>query len=289
MTEHLMCNVCERPGSLAAAREVGSVRCNVRAFHDESFTLWRCVNCETLHCKEGVDLAHYYRGYFAHTYKIDPFLRNVYGNRVRQLRRAGWDAKQATLDYGCAGGLFVQYLQALSVGAAGDDPFTPGGDDAARLERKYDSVVSYDVIEHDEDPRGWMQRMIKLVKPGGLLLVATPDGARFKVRDQHLPYGHVPYHRHILSQQALTGLGRSLGLTPILVEHRDFLSSLRPTFNFRFVCSYIDACGGCSDVVNDPPQVGVFLKTPRLWFDALFGSLFPHGVNMSVVFRTPAE
>lgn len=287
MVEHLVCNVCESPGTFANSREKRLVRCNVRAFRDESFTLWRCNHCASLHCKEGVDLDHYYRGYFVHTYKIDPFLRCIYRNRVKQLKRAGWTENQTVLDYGCAGGLFVQYLKSIGVDAVGYDPFTPGWDDAACLNRTYDAVVTYDVIEHDEDPRNWLLRLAQLVRPGGLLIVATPDGAKFKVTDDHLPYAHVPYHRHILSEQALRNLGESLGLHVRLVEHIDHLSSLRPTFNFRFVCSYIDACGGCSDVVNDPPQISIFLKTPRLWFDALYGSFFSHGVNMTIAFTTP--
>ena len=40
---------------------------------------------------------------------------------------------------------------------------------------KYDVVVSYHVIEHILDPHLFLKRLIMLVKPGGILIIGTPN------------------------------------------------------------------------------------------------------------------
>lgn len=289
MNDNLVCNVCATPGTFAGSREQGRVRSNVRAFRQESFTLWRCNSCESLHCKETVDLAHYYRSYFEHESKEELFRRCVFHNRLRQLQRANWTKRHSVLDYGCASGLFVRYLQRSGVPATGYDPYASEWSAPDRLKETYDVVTTYDVIEHDEDPRAWLVRVSQLVRSGGRLFVSTPDAAKFAIDayQDWMPYAHVPYHRHILSARALTQLGESLGLRVRLVEHVDFLDTLLPAVNNRFVLNYVRACGGCIDVVTEPPRIGAILKTPSLWFDAILGSFRPYGINMTVVFDKP--
>lgn len=49
--------------------------------------------------------------------------------------------------------------------------------DATTLDFKetFDVVISYDVIEHVEDDRGFVVKAIQALKPGGLLLLGTPN------------------------------------------------------------------------------------------------------------------
>jgi hypothetical protein len=51
-----ICSVDDGQGRLAAATDVTRVACNVCAFQNEIFTFWRCPNCQSLHCREEVDL-----------------------------------------------------------------------------------------------------------------------------------------------------------------------------------------------------------------------------------------
>lgn len=287
MAENLVCNLCDRPGTYADSREIGTVRSNVRKHRHESFTLWRCNSCASLHAKEHVDLDYYYRDYYYQNVKTDVFWRRVYRNRVRQLRRAGWNEAKSMLDFGCGAGAFVQYVRKTGAACDGYDPYGEAWSNPAPRDRQYDVVTAYDVIEHLDDPREFIVRLGRLVRPGGLLLFTTPDAAELSPAESWFPELHAPYHRRILSEQAFRRLGESLGLQVRLVEHLYHLDSLLPLFNSRFVYDYVRACGGVVDVMLEPPRIGTFLKTPSLWFAALFGSFYPYRASMTVCFTTP--
>ena len=107
----LNCNVCDRPGTFAEARDVARIHSNVRRFVKDEFTVWRCTGCGSLHCKEDVDLAYYYGGYFYTDQQLDYFSRCAYAARIRQLRRWGWNTDRTLLDYGCGSGAFLRLLQ----------------------------------------------------------------------------------------------------------------------------------------------------------------------------------
>ncbi|HLY08064.1 MAG TPA: class I SAM-dependent methyltransferase [Planctomycetota bacterium] len=64
--------------------------------------------------------------------------------------------------------------------------------DAARLPfgRVFDSVVSFETIEHLPDPGGFVAECARVLKPGGLFLVSTPN------RELWSPRSPTPLQRH---------------------------------------------------------------------------------------------
>jgi SAM-dependent methyltransferase len=154
------------------------------------------------------------------------------------------------------------------------------------LEDQYDVVVSYDVIEHSDEPRVFLRSLMRLVKPGGLLVIGTPNAQNVSIHREGDPSLHVPYHRHILSQRALLALGKKAGCKPAHVYERSFYDSLYPTVNSRFMWRYIQKTGGLLDAAVEPPRTRLVLSSPDLLFFALFGYFFPLGDNMIVSFRT---
>jgi SAM-dependent methyltransferase len=292
MAACLECNLCGDPGTLAGAAEagaeVGAVPCNVREFTTDLFTLWRCTGCGSLHCAEDADLDRYYAHYPLKTQKLSFNDRIGYRNRLRLLQAQGLSASAHILDYGCGAGLFVEFLREQGMeNAAGYDPFVPEYADRRRLEEQYDAVVSYDVIEHSVDPRAFLRSLVNLVKPGGLVVIGTPNAQNVSVRRKGDPSLHVPYHRHILSERALLALGQEVGCEPAQVYERSFYDSLYPTVNSRFMWRYIQKTGGLLDAAVEPPRTGLVLRSPDLLFFAFFGYFFPRGDNVIVSFRTP--
>jgi SAM-dependent methyltransferase len=284
------CNLCEQPGTLAGAAqagaEVGEVACNVREFSRDLFTLWRCTGCGSLHCAEDADLDRYYARYPLKAQKLTFNDRIGYRNRLRLLQQQGLSSSSRILDYGCGAGLFVGFLREQGVeNAAGYDPFVPEYADRRMLDQQYDAVVSYDVIEHAEDPRAFLQSLVRLVKPGGLLVIGTPNAENVSVRRKGDPSLHVPYHRHILSERILLVLGKEAGCDPSQVYERSFYDSLYPTVNSRFMWRYIEKTGGLLDAAVEPPRTSVVLRSPDLLFFAFFGYFFPLGDNIVVSFR----
>lgn len=120
-----------------------------------------------------------------------------YAYRYQAVRRAkpggGW-----VLDAGCGTGGFVRalcqdpawhgigsdfHLAALSlarrqgVNAVCNDlgalPLPPGA---------FDAVTLWEVIEHVPDPRGTLKQVYRVLKPGGKLLLSTPNGTSWQAR-----------------------------------------------------------------------------------------------------------
>jgi len=80
--------------------------------------------------------------------------------------------------------------------------------DAARLPfgRRFDAVVSFETIEHVPDPGRFVAECARVLKPGGLLLVSTPN------RELWSPRSPKPLQRHHVRE----------------FNRREFLDVLRP-------------------------------------------------------------
>ncbi len=290
------CNVCSTPGTLENSVERQQVPCNVLAFKHATFTVWRCTGCRSLHCAEDADLSLYYADYPAH--RRDPnqlggFTSIWCNNQLRVLTRQRVNRSDRILDYGCGAGTFVQFLKQQGyANASGYDPYVAAHADRSILEERYDAIVTWDVIEHMEDPRNFLRTLVALLRPGGLLVIGTPDADHIPLTTS-MPLGipelHQPYHRHVLSEGALLRLGGDLGLTPSLRLHRFYLDSPYPFLNVRFLWAYLAKRGGYLDVLFDgesqPP--GFLIRSPSLLFKAFFGYFFPHDRNMIISFRYP--
>jgi SAM-dependent methyltransferase len=249
------------------------------------FTLWRCTGCGSIHCAEDADLGLYYADYPLKRQQIRLGERISYRNRLRLLERQGLDRSSRILDYGCGAGLFVGFLREKGWEQVfGYDAFVPAYDDPERLTESYDAVVSYDVIEHDDDPREFMRRVPPLVRPGGLLVVGTPNADYVSIARKSEPPLHPPYHRHILSERMLVAFGREQGLTPVHIYRRSPFDSLVPTVNSQFLWRYLGK-SGLLDTAVEPPQTGLVLRSPDLLFLGFFGYFLPRGDYILVSFR----
>lgn len=119
------------------------------------------------------------------------------------------------------------------------DLIRPGGPIDGRT---FDAIVLGEVIEHisGEHLTSLLRRLRGLVRPGGLVVVTTPNlhGLAFRVR--HLlgvDFTHDPVpdatmgmpHVGLLSARMLVDLGKSVDLEPVSVRFYDFTSGHRCT------------------------------------------------------------
>lgn len=265
------------------------MRCNVRAFRDERFVVWRCEACRSLHAQDEVDLAHYYARYPVFDASLDWRLRVVYGGMLKRLKRAGLLPSHRVLDYGCGKGLLVQYLREQGYDAVGFDRFAPGFDDERVLSSTYDCVVSQDVIEHVVDPRALLAQLRELTAFGGILSIGTPDATALDLKhpESFVHALHVPYHRHILSMAALEKVGVESGLQVLQRYDTMYNNTLVPTMNPRFVLHYVRAHDDMFDLVVEPIQLSWKLFNPLTPFFIFFGFFFDRHTDIQVVFRRP--
>jgi 2-polyprenyl-3-methyl-5-hydroxy-6-metoxy-1,4-benzoquinol methylase len=108
--------------------------------------------------------------------------------RLQQMA-AGRSGRTRLLDFGCGHGEFVAAARALGIDAVGID-FAP---DRARHgavtmysspealhaagadQPPFDAVTLFEVLEHLADPRGTLESLAPLMRPGAVLVLETPD------------------------------------------------------------------------------------------------------------------
>lgn len=268
--------------------------CNVRAFIDEKFKVWRCPNCQSIHCLDVVDLDRYYAKFPLFQAQLTRSYRVMFSNLCRQLTQYGFSKSHSLLDYGCgANGLFVSYLQECGfTRACGYDPYGAKesfGDPAILQGRTFDYILSQDVIEHVEDPYALLDKLNSLLSPGGYILLGTPNAANLDLNrpdlSDHYHFVHVPYHLHMYTRETLESLGRSQGWEPVHFFDRRYDDTRWFGFNPRAVHAYADLLDGSLDVLFEPLKLGKAFTSYKFLFYATFGYWLSFRSGMSIMFR----
>jgi len=121
---------------------------------------------------------------------------------LARYRFARERARGGILDVACGAGYGTAMLGAvggdLSLGvlryAARHYPAPYVATDALRLPfgRAFDTVVSFETIEHLRDPERFVSECVRVLRPGGLFIVSTPN------RDLWSPHSSSPFfHPHV--------------------------------------------------------------------------------------------
>jgi SAM-dependent methyltransferase len=287
------CNVCgaATSGDVEEAR----VRSNVRKFAHETFAVWRCPSCLSIHARDEVDLAHYYADYPFHKLSetsVDWMLQAMYRNLLSRLRRAGVNESSRVLDYGCGSGLFLSYLRARSfTDAQGYDEYSERFSDRSVLAEPFDCVLAQDVIEHVADPQAFVRLVHGLTKPGGVIALGTPNAEAIDLQrpEERVHTLHQPYHRHILSKRALHELGKDLGWELLEYYPTMYANTRVPGVNSAFVNHYFSCHDDNCDLAVEPIKLSSWkLYTPVTLAHFLFGSFWAPESDVMVVFRRGA-
>lgn len=285
------CHICGYAIASQNSAGLTPVPCHVRAFVGETFHVWRCPTCRTIHCFEVVDLAHYYAKYpFADAEITWPF-RIFYRNLARRLTRFGFAPRHRMLDYGCGNGLFVKYLRGRGFEhCVGYDPYGKPegtGDPAILKQGPFDFILLQDVLEHVEDPDALLREMDSHLASGGHILVGTPNADSLDLTKTHefLNELHAPYHLHIYTRSAVENMGKRLDWTPVGFFDRPYHD--RPIFglNTRAAKVYQRMLDGTMDAVLGPTNAFLPLTSPAFWFYGMFGYWLSYRSDMSIMFR----
>lgn len=288
------CPICSYQVDPNNEKAFASFRCRIRSLADEYFKVWRCPNCQTIHCLDVVDLDAYYAKYpFGEAQLVWP-LRIIYSNLLRQLTKHGFSKHHSFLDYGCGvHGLFPKFLLEQGfTSVKGYDPYAPEtdlGNANEVTQQQFDFISTQDVIEHVEDPNAFLSDINRLVAPGGYILVGTPNASHIALdRPEIADYEylvHVPYHLHILTREGLEQLGKQQGWEVVDFFDRKYDDTLWPCLNNRAVHTYMEAFDGSLDVLAEPLSIGKALSSPKFLFWAFFGYWLSLHAGMGVMFR----
>jgi SAM-dependent methyltransferase len=139
-------------------------------------------------------------------------------------------AGRRLLDVGCGSGDFLQRMRSLGWEAVGVEPDPVAAArarsanldvrdgllvDAAFDDDSFDAIVLSHVIEHVHDPVGLLRECGRVLRPGGVLIVMTPNldsvgHRRFGADWRGL---EPPRHLHLFSSRSLSTCIRTAGLT----------------------------------------------------------------------------
>lgn len=153
----------------------------------------KCQRCGHIHFELGnknLDIyeqeqkADYYKGL-----EEDGAAELISVARLAWLIGAGLPLGSRILDVGCGVGTFVHIANKYGYTATGCDgavhmvkqsqdlgreTFLCNLDDV-KIEGKYQAITAFDVIEHVENPKEFVDNLAKVLAKGGLLLIATPN------------------------------------------------------------------------------------------------------------------
>lgn len=155
--------------------------------------------------------------------------------RILWLKQNGVEKGARVLDVGCATGDFIKAArsqfdmwgldiskfavekarflnpdisQQIRVGQVEEQSFTADF---------FDVIVLWDVIEHLWDPVGAIHKLVKILKPGGRLVISTPNIGAFTARifGKYWAFMTVPEHLSFFNQATINHLFKKTGLTPL--------------------------------------------------------------------------
>ncbi|MCX7855697.1 MAG: class I SAM-dependent methyltransferase [Anaerolineae bacterium] len=128
-----------------------------------------------------------YRDYAAMHKALAPHFRR----RLRVLAR-WFPQRGCLLDVGCADGYFLEMAWADGWKVAGVEISEPMAKETADrlgvpvvtslddLSETYDAVTLWEVVEHFPDPVGELQQLVGFLRPGGVLMLSTPNAGHWQ-------------------------------------------------------------------------------------------------------------
>lgn len=210
----------------------------------DAFTIVRCRLCDlaqTVPAPSEHELDGYYpRGYHSTTRRyrggMDRVLSLVHRSRIMSIERLLGGAG-SVLDIGCGPGVLINQMRARGWRVRGTERSPSAAqqardvfhldvsamdvDDLAGAGVTYDAVVLWHVAEHLHAPRQTVRGIARLLRAGGVLLIAVPNFGSPEARVGRAGWFHLDVPRHLVhfTPSTLTAILEAEGFRPVKVTH----------------------------------------------------------------------
>ncbi len=92
-------------------------------------------------------------------------------------------------------------------------------DHAKENENRYDVVCSFQVLEHTSDPKSFIESCIKVLKPGGTLIITTPSEDSWIQYKQDFCLNMPPHHVTKWTDKCLKNISKLFGVKHVDIHH----------------------------------------------------------------------
>lgn len=204
------------------------------------YQMYQCQKCRTIwhdHADKDYD-AYYasgaYRMHLEGSSKIHTFYKNHDAECLDKFIYTGTKIfrDKVVADLGCGGGSFADYIHTVAKKVLAVEPcaafhsemkkkglevFSYAADMLNLYRNNIDVIVSFDVIEHVDVPRQFLQEIFDLLKPGGgCAYIGTPTDApvmRELLGEEYESFLFTTQHPWIFHKKSFEELARSCGIT----------------------------------------------------------------------------
>jgi len=168
-----------------------------------------------------------YRDYAAMHKALAPHFRRRLRILAESLPQRG-----RLLDVGCADGYFLQLAQAEGWEVAGVEISEPMAREASKRlgvpvvtsvdklpPGAYDAVTLWEVVEHFPDPVAQLQRLAAFLRPGGILMLSTPNAGHWQAMREPEAWSayRPPAHLVLFTAGSLKMALEKAGFSPIRI------------------------------------------------------------------------
>lgn len=222
----LFCPICNGAESASVAAT------HVSPLNDQTYTLRSCLNCGIQYWTPRVILPEFYSGEVFGSYVS----QHLAAGRLQPWHRPFFEAPPPVgriLDVGCGAGAFLAATRTLGFEAWGTDLDRRSVEQARNrrgLENvhaltldefvdrycsqglRFDVISFFEVLEHQDDPRHFLQKARSILRPGGRIVGSVPNRDRWAAdRDRATEACHgdfPPHHFFWFSERSLQFLLR---------------------------------------------------------------------------------
>ncbi len=210
----------------------------------DGFSIAQCAYCDlaqTVPAPSAAELDRYYpRGYHSTTKRyrggMDRVLGLVHRSRIRSLERL-LGGSGSVLDIGCGPGVLLNQMQQRGWTARGTERSPSAAqqardvfhldvraqdvDEVVAEGATFDTVVLWHVAEHLHSPRETVRGIARLLRPGGILLIAVPNFGSPEARIGRNKWFHLDVPRHLVhfTPSTLGAILAAAGFETVKVTH----------------------------------------------------------------------